>query len=594
MSSFRGYGEASGGDGGKKKKIAIISVASVVLLAMVVAVSVGVSKNHGSGGDSGSAEDISPSYKAITAICQPTDYKEACVTQLNAAAGSNASTDPKDLVKLAFKVTVDQIHKVLNQSALLQEAEKDSRTKQALDSCGELMDSSIADLEKSIEQMGNIDLSDIDDLLENLKTWLSATVANQETCLDGFQNTTGDVGEKMRSLMKTAGQLSSNTLAIVDEISSILTNLNIPFLTKNRRRLLSDDGLPSWVSPAKRRLLEDPTSSIKPDVVVAKDGSGQFKTISDALVSVPKRQNTTYVVYVKEGVYEELVQINRTMTNLMLMGDGPTKTKITGNLNFIDGTPTFKTATVVVVGDGFMARDIGFENSAGAAKHQAVALRVGADMSIFYNCQMDGYQDTLYAHTKRQFYRDCTISGTIDFIFGDSISIFQNCKLVVRKPMENQQNICTAQGRKDKRESTLIVLHNCTFTAEPDYYPFKDQLPTYLGRPWKEYSRTIIMQSWMDDIVQPAGWKEWMGDFGLSTLFYAEFDNRGPGSKLDGRVKWAGVRTLTAADAAAYAPDAIFQDNEWIKKSGVPYTGGLLPLASPDQQLPAAPAESPN
>ncbi|CAN6468256.1 unnamed protein product [Victoria cruziana] len=576
MSSFRGQDVSNGGNG--KKKVAIISVASVVLVAMVVAVSVGVSKNRGSNVDPSSMSDISPSFKAITAICQPTDYKEACVSQLNSAAGSNGTSDPKDLVKLAFNVTMVQIHKVLNQSTLLQEGEKDPRTKQALDACGELMEYAVAELEKSIEQMDNIDLSNIDDLLENLRTWLSATITYEQTCLDGFQNTTGDVGDKLRSIMTTAEQLSSNTLAIVNEISSIMTSLNIPSLT-NRRRLLSDDGFPSWVSPAKRMLLQVPTGSVKPDITVAKDGSGQFNTINAALLQVPKGRNDTFVIYVKAGVYEELVQINRSMTNLMLMGDGATKTTITGRLNFIDGTPTFKTATVAVIGDGFMARDIGFENSAGAEKHQAVALRVGSDMAIFYNCQMDGYQDTLYAHTKRQFYRDCTISGTIDFIFGDSISFFQNCKLVVRKPLDNQQNICTAQGRKDVREPTIIVLHNCSITADPALFPVRQQFKTYLGRPWREYSRTIIMQTWLDDLVQPAGWMEWLGDFGLKTLYYAEFDNKGPGSATADRVKWAGVRTLTAADAATFTLGATFKDSQWIKDSGVPYTPDLLPLA---------------
>lgn len=120
-------------------------------------------------------------------------------------------------------------------------------------------------------------------------------------------------------------------------------------------------------------------------------------------------------------------------------------------------------------GEFFMAKDIGIENSAGAEKHQAVALRVSSDRSILYNCQLDGYQDTLYAHAHRQFYRDCTISGTVDFVFGDAAVVFQNCKLVINKPLENQSCMVTAQGRTDKRGTTGIVLQNCTITASPEY-----------------------------------------------------------------------------------------------------------------------------
>lgn len=190
---------------------------------------------------------------------------------------------------------------------------------------------------------------------------------------------------------------------------------------------------------------------------------------------------------------------------------------------------------------------------------------------------MDGFQDTLYCHTKRQFYRDCTITGTIDFIFGDAASIFQNCLIKVRKPLDNQQCIVTASGRKDRREATAIILHNCTITADPTYLPFHTQNPSYLGRPWKPYSRTIVMQSQIDEFIHSDGWLPWAGDIGLNTCFYAEVDNRGAGATTTKRVTWRGYKRLNYNHAQKYTAERFIQGNSWLKPTGVPYIPGLLP-----------------
>jgi pectinesterase len=585
--AFGGYNHVSGDqglNGRKKKKFAIIGVSSIVLVAMVVAVAVGV--GHGQSTSSGNAADsgeVSTSMKAIKAICQPTDYKDACVQSLSSSAGN--ITDPKELIRVGFQVAINEIKNAMKNSTVLKELEKDPRASKALDNCEELMDYSIDDLQKSFDQLGKYDVTKLDDYVADLKIWLSGSITYQQTCLDGFENTTSNAGESMKKVLKTAGELSRNGLAMVSEISTVLSALQIPGLS---RRLLSSEeiedpeskigGFPSWVNVGNRRLFLARPAIIKADVVVAKDGSGKYKTVNEALNDIPKKSNQTFVIYIKEGVYPEQVIINKSMTHVMMVGDGPTKTKITGSKNFIDGTPTFKTATVSVIGSNFIAKDMGFENSAGAAKHQAVALRVQSDMSIFYNCQMDGYQDTLYAHAHRQFYRDCTISGTIDFIFGNGAAIFQNCKMVVRKPLENQQCIVTAQGRIDRREPTALVLQNCTITAERAYYVLRKTLKSYLGRPWKEYSRTIIMQSHIDNMIQPEGWLPWMGNFALNTLFYSEYENRGPGSAQTNRVKWRGVKKITPQHAVDFTAGRFIGGDKWIKPTGVPYTSGMMSL----------------
>ncbi|KAE9448193.1 hypothetical protein C3L33_19909, partial [Rhododendron williamsianum] len=537
------------GDGGKRR-LTIISISSLILVAMVVAVTIGVSQNA-SDQSTANRQEVVTSVKAIQNICEPTDYKEVCVDSLTASSAGN-TTDPRELIRAAFLVAKEKIQEAAQNSSLLQELSNDPRTKEALANCRDLAESAVADLGRSFNDIKQIDASSFDE-----------------------------------EYLQTGMQLTSNGLAMVTEISNALSQLNIQGF--NSRRLLSNElhivrhgEFPRWISAGTRKLLAKKSKKIKPDLIVAKDGTGKYKTINEALEDIPEDSNKTFVLYIKAGVYEEKVQFNRSMTHLMVVGDGPTKTRITGKLNFIDGTSTFHTATVAVLGDYFIAKDIGFENSAGPDKHQAVALRVGADMSVFYNCHMDAYQDTLYVHTYRQFYRDCVISGTIDFVFGDSASVFQGCTFIVRKPLDNQANIVTAQGRKESRQPTGIVLQNCTITAAPEYYPVRNTLKSYLGRPWKEHSRTIIMESYIDDLIQPDGWLPWNGTFALDTCFYTEYNNRGPAASTLNRTQWKGVKELTKARVEHFTADHFILGSTWVPATGVPYTPGLIFPSPPD------------
>ncbi|XP_059439744.1 putative pectinesterase/pectinesterase inhibitor 28 [Corylus avellana] len=568
-------------DSRRRKRIALISFSSIFLVAMVVAVTVGVSLSHDqnksndSKNGSKSDDDIYTSSKAIQSICAPTDYKRECVSSLSSVAGN--TTDSRELIIAVFKAAMNQINEGAKKSTLLQDLEKDPMAKKALEDCKELMDFAVDELQHSASRFGDLDITKLDDVVIDLRTWLSAVVTYQETCLDGFQNTTGDAGKKMREALTTAMHLSSNGLAIVSGMSSLLADLQIPGFGGSRRRLLRDVVSDNWSNPGVRRLLQVIPTEIEPNIIVAKDGSGKFKTINEAVLEIPKRSNQTFVIYIKEGVYEEYVHINTSMTHVMMIGDGAQKTRITGNQSYIDGTPTFKTSTFAVTGDYFTAKNIGFENSAGAAKHQAVALKVQSDFSTFYNCSMDGYQDTLYVHTKRQFYRDCTISGTIDFVFGDATAIFQNCTFVVRKPMDNQQCIVTAQGRKESLQASGIVLQGCSIVSDPAFFPVRFERRAYLGRPWKAFSRTIIMETHIDDLIQPQGWLPWVGDFALDTCFYAEFQNTGPGANSTGRVNWAGVKkNITREEVLEYTAGRFFLGDEWIKDAQVPYISGMI------------------
>ncbi|URD82851.1 pectinesterase, partial [Musa troglodytarum] len=296
----------------------------------------------------------------------------------------------------------------------------------------------------------------------------------------------------------------------------------------------------------------------------------------DAVAAAPNNTDTRFVIYVKAGAYFENVEVGKSKTNLLLFGDGIGKTVVKASRSVVDGWTTFRSATVAVVGDGFLMRDITIENAAGPSKHQAVALRVGADLSAFYRCSFVGYQDTLYVHSLRQFYRECNVYGTVDFIFGNAAVVLQNCNLYARKPLPNQQNIFTAQGREDPNQNTGISIQRCKVAAAADLIPVQANFSTYLGRPWKEYSRTVFMQSYLDSLISPAGWLEWNGSFALSTLYYGEYMNRGPGSNTSSRVAWPGFRVIgDAAEASNFTTAAFVQGDQWLGSTSVPFSLGL-------------------
>lgn len=228
-----------------------------------------------------------------------------------------------------------------------------------------------------------------------------------------------------------------------------------------------------------------------------------------------------------------------------------------------------------VVGDGFIARDITFRNTAGPRNNQAVALRSGADLSVFYRCSFEAYQDTLYVHSQRQFYRECDVYGTVDFIFGNAAVVFQNCNIYARNP-PNKTNTVTAQARTDPNQNTGIIFHNCRVTAASDLKPVQSSVRTYLGRPWRQYSRTVFLKTFLDSLINPAGWMEWDGNFALNTLYYGEYMNTGPGSSTANRVNWKGYHVITSASVASQFTVAnFFAGSSWLPATNVPFTPGL-------------------
>ncbi|KAL5786783.1 hypothetical protein ACOSQ2_009175 [Xanthoceras sorbifolium] len=607
----------------KQKKNAVIFVSLFLLISVVLAVTIGITVGIKATAKEVPKNDNIAAKKAIIAMCAPTDYQDKCVKRLETHAGN--TSDPKELVRVVFKIALKHIRRAGNTTVMLKEIEKDRRANSTLQGCKELMHKSIRELKRSCKELQDYSIKkDSDKLLGDLMIWLSATLTYQETCLDGFDDRiTSPAADKMRATLRNSIELTRNGIAMVSTITQVLDLLKfagqLQALGVGNRRLLQEeddnyaelvddflkldgDGehIPVVGHGKRRRLLNQGEKPInpallqnggnrtieleqvfdiakfKPHFVVAKDGSGRFTTITDALMRVPRDHDKPIVVYVKEGVYNEIVHILPDMINLVLIGEGAEKTRITGSLNYDDGVPTWKTATFAVSGEHFTAKNIAFENTAGPAKHQAAALRVDSDRAIFYNCTMDGFQNTLHVHAKRQFYRDCNISGTVDFVFGDGSAVFQNCKFIIRKPLENQNCTVTAQGRNYTYQPTAIVIQNSTITADLGFLSVKDQHKVYLGRPAREYSRTIIMESFIDGVIDPQGWLAFDDKKGTDTCFYTEFDNHGPGANKTQRVQWQGIKNISSEEAQQYTAGRIIGGDDWITTLAVPYTSGLF------------------
>ncbi|KAL0315899.1 UNVERIFIED_CONTAM: putative pectinesterase/pectinesterase inhibitor 54 [Sesamum radiatum] len=231
-----------------------------------------------------------------------------------------------------------------------------------------------------------------------------------------------------------------------------------------------------------------------------------------------------------------------------------------------------------ITGDGFIARDIGFENTAGAEGHQAVALTVSSDNSVLFRCSIAGYQDTLYALALRQFYRECDIYGTVDFIFGNAAAVFQSCNLVLRRPRSGGAfNAILANGRSDPGQNTGFSVQNCKITVGSDFSPVRDKFNSYLGRPWKPYSRAVVMQSNIDGEISARGWVEWEGAGGSTykTLYFAEYENMGPGAGTSGRVNWAGFQVIGTPEATKFTVASFIGGNSWLPSTGVTFVAGL-------------------
>ncbi|KAK7354545.1 hypothetical protein VNO80_20010 [Phaseolus coccineus] len=424
----------------------------------------------------------------------------------------------------------------------------------AIFACLELLDLSADELSWSISAVESPQgkHNSTGNLSSDLSTWLSAVLANTDTCMEGFEGASGSVKDLISNEIK--------------EATWLLQKLVNHIVSDHFRR----DKVPSWVEPLLQR------KTMRADAVVAGDGSGDFTRVMDAVNAAPEYSMRHFVIHIKKGLYTEKVEIKKNKWNLVMIGEGMDATVISGNLSRTENLTTFRTATFAVNGRGFIATDISFKNTAGPERNQAVALRSDSDLSVFHRCGIFGYQDSLYAHSLRQFYRECKISGTVDFIFGHASAVFQNCTILVKKGLPGQKNTITAQGETCPSQSSGFSIQFSNISADYDLLPSVNSTSTYLGRPWKKYSRAVFMQSYMSEVLRPEGWLEWNGSLYLDTLYFGEYKNYGPGARVDKRVKWAGYHVINdSSQAYNFTVANLILGDLWLPSTGVTYTPGF-------------------
>lgn len=288
----------------------------------------------------------------------------------------------------------------------------------------------------------------------------------------------------------------------------------------------------------------------KTSYVVAQDGSGDYTSLQKALDACKAFPDERITIRIKPGTYKEKIEVHSWTTRVSLIGEDAKTTILTfGDYSGKDGINTFTSYTVKVMGNDFQAENITFENSAGPVG-QAVALHVEADRCVFRNCRFLGNQDTMYAagEGSRQYFINCYIEGTTDFIFGAATAVFEDCKIHVKK-----NSYITAASTPQGQPYGYVFIH-CDLTAEPE------ATKVYLGRPWRNYAKTVFIRSTLGAHILPEGWHNWSKPDAEKTVFYAEYKSTGPGASTTQRVPWS--HQLTEAEASSYTVKNILKGND--------------------------------
>ncbi|TLM87890.1 pectinesterase family protein [Hymenobacter jeollabukensis] len=288
-------------------------------------------------------------------------------------------------------------------------------------------------------------------------------------------------------------------------------------------------------------------------VVVARDGSGNYRTVQEALNAVPKNNTTPITIFIKKGVYKEKLNLAKKQDNVHLVGEAAEETILVYddyNGRVVEGAAeplgTSEASSFRVFGNNFSAENLTFQNTAAHTAGQGPAMWVYGDKAQFRNCRFLGNRDTLYVYGygSRQYYKNCYIEGTTDFILGSSTAWFEDCTLSC-KP----SGTCMLAASTPDTVTFGMVFQRCKVVGDvpEDSY--------FLGRPWKPYGKIVFLNSELGAMIKPKGWDHWGKETNKQDAFFAEFKSKGPGAaKAKNRALWS--KQLNAQQAALYTPAA--------------------------------------
>ena len=289
-------------------------------------------------------------------------------------------------------------------------------------------------------------------------------------------------------------------------------------------------------------------------IIVAQDGTGNYKTVQEAFNAIPPNKKSEVIIYIKKGVYKEKLRLDSTKKFVTLIGEDKFSTILTYNDHTGKISPegdtinTYTSASFFMRADNFTARNISFQNDAGFTAGQAVAINITGDKAAFFNCRFIGNQDVLFASrpNTRQYFEQCYIEGTTDFIFGPSIAWFEKCHIHSKK----NSHVTAASTPKDQEFG--YVFYDCVLTADTSLRNVS------LGRPWRPYAHAVYLHCYIDRHIIPQGWSNWNNTENYKTTRYSEYQNYGPGAQPGSRVNWS--RQLTDEEAKKYVVNNVLGD----------------------------------